>query len=259
MGNQFETSHTSTVLSVTALVLSLFIWISHGRFWDAILDIRQRRPPKLLAYLIYTCFLGLAFFALLELTPYLRGTGSLDHPIAGLMKASKHSHDSWLFQASESKTLAEAVKVYKRRYHRHPPPGFNLWYEFALNRHSAIIDDFDSINNDLAPFWALDPKELRLRTEEGTQNRWSNVIKLQIRSGVARIPDMKLSHRWMLEGITQMMEPFIEHIPDMDLAFNIDDEPRVAVPYDDLMSHLKILSEESERPENDMKWRGSKA
>ena len=242
MGNQSETSYTLAALSITAMTLLLLAFIYHWGVWNTIPSIRQRKPTRLLVYLVCSCFFGLAF-ALLSQAPYFMGIDSLNHPIDGLMNTGKQSHDSWLLQASESKTLAEAVKVYKRRYHRHPPPGFDIWYEFALNRQSAVIDDFDSINDDLAPFWALDPKELRLRTEEVTQIRYNNVIKLQIRSGVARVPDMIRSHKWMLEGIIRMMTPFIKHIPDMDLAFNIDDEPRVAVPYDSLMSHLSVLAE----------------
>lgn len=40
-----------------------------------------------------------------------------------------------------------------------------------------------------------------------------------------------------------MVEPFLERLPDMDLAFNLDDECRVIVPFDDLRGLLVVANE----------------
>ena len=35
----------------------------------------------------------------------------------------------------------------------------------------------------------------------------------------------------MVESAGQMIEPFSQYLPDMDLVFNLNDEPRVALPW----------------------------
>lgn len=47
------------------------------------------------------------------------------HPIYELMR---HAEGAWKDKLKRaSTTLAEAIKEYKRRYHRAPPRGFDLW------------------------------------------------------------------------------------------------------------------------------------
>ena len=66
--------------------------------------------------------------------------------------------------AKQSKTLPEAVAEYKRRYGRDPPRGFDDWWEFAKEQDFKLVDEFDAVVEDLAPFWALSGEELRQRT-----------------------------------------------------------------------------------------------
>ncbi|KAL8635949.1 MAG: hypothetical protein Q9228_006605, partial [Teloschistes exilis] len=162
------------------------------------------------------------------------------HPIDSLIKAASLQHDAWLKQASASKTLEEAVTEYRKRYKRHPPPGFDEWYRYATERSSLVIDDFDNLMDDLRPFWAIQPAEIRKRTKDAFVDPWNEVAQLTIRSGKAEIgPDVKPTHRWMLDGVIAMMKNYVEKIPDMDLGFNINDEPRIAIPYADFQDLLK--------------------
>lgn len=55
-------------------------------------------------------------------------------------------------KAKQSRTLKDAIRSYRKRYKRYPPPGFDEWYHFARHHNSSIIDDFDQIDEDLAPF-----------------------------------------------------------------------------------------------------------
>ncbi|KAI4128827.1 MAG: hypothetical protein LQ338_002527 [Usnochroma carphineum] len=156
------------------------------------------------------------------------------HPIDGLLSAASVQHEAWLKQASASRTLSECAAEYRRRYNRNPPPGFDAWYRYATERSSIVIDDFDNLMDDLQLFWAVKPAEIRKRTYEAFGD-WNEVAKLSIRSGKAEIgPDVRPTHRWMLDGVITMMGNYIDKIPDMDLGFNINDEPRIAIPYDDL-------------------------
>ncbi|KAI9852706.1 MAG: hypothetical protein M1838_005901 [Thelocarpon superellum] len=123
---------------------------------------------------------------------------------------------------------------------------FDKWYEFAANRSSIVIDDFDSIHDDLAPFWSLQPSDLRDRTWEATSNPWNEISAISVRNGVADLaPNTIPTHRWMLEGVLQMMQPFCEWLPDMDIALNLNDECRVAVPWHKeeetrMLSHMMV-------------------
>jgi len=65
--------------------------------------------------------------------------------------------------AGQSKTVADAVKEYKRRYGRNPPKGFDEWFEFAKENGVKIIDEYDQLVRDLEPFWGLSGEELRRR------------------------------------------------------------------------------------------------
>ena len=66
--------------------------------------------------------------------------------------------------ARQSKTLPEAVAEYKRRYGRDPPRGFDDWWAFTQENDFKLVDEFDAIVEDLAPFWELSGEELRRRT-----------------------------------------------------------------------------------------------
>lgn len=109
---------------------------------------------------------------------------------------------------------------------------FDIWYEYATSRNSAIIDDFDGIHDDLLPFWSLAPDDIRRRTWEMTCNPWNEISGISIRNGKVNLGANKVpTHRWMLEGVAALLEPFVQHIPDMDLALNLNDESRVAVEW----------------------------
>ncbi|OJD34062.1 glycosyltransferase family 90 protein [Diplodia corticola] len=156
------------------------------------------------------------------------------HPVDILIDQAKQQHDTWLKTASASTSLADATRNYVARYNMTPPPLFDKWYEYAINQSSVIIDEFDAIHEDLLPFWSLSPAEIRKRTKEALASPLG-IGGIQIRNGVASITgDPPGTHRWALDGVIAMIEKFGEFLPDMDLAFNLNDEPRVSVPYQEL-------------------------
>ncbi|KAI9849386.1 MAG: hypothetical protein M1830_007113, partial [Pleopsidium flavum] len=81
------------------------------------------------------------------------------HPISTLMK---DADETWMeYDETRSMTFKETVSKYRRRYGRHPPPGFKDWYQFARDRNAHNIDDFEQIMDDLRPFWAVEPQVIR--------------------------------------------------------------------------------------------------
>lgn len=111
--------------------------------------------------------------------------------------------------------------------------GFDKWYDYATSRGSVVIDDFDQIYNNLLPFWALPPNQLRDMTHQLVTNPFNDIGAISIRDGVARVQEgIKPTHAWMVLGAAEMIGKFSEHLPDMDIAFNLNDEPRIAVPWE---------------------------
>ncbi|KAJ5542538.1 hypothetical protein N7535_004960 [Penicillium sp. DV-2018c] len=165
------------------------------------------------------------------------------HPIDLLIHNGSLHHDSYLAQASSSRTLQDAVSEYRRRYKQHPPPGFDQWYQYATDRSSVIIDDFDQIHHDLLPFRALAPEHIRAMTHELATNPFNDLGGIIIRNGTARVQEgIKPTHAWMVQGAVDMMKPFAKYLPDMDLVLNLNDEPRVAVPWE----KISMLSRQAE-------------
>jgi hypothetical protein len=169
---------------------------------------------------------------------YRRQGPVLEHPISTLIERAGIQHELWESQACRSQTLAEAVVHYQQRYDRDPPPGFNEWYHFAVARNSIVVDDYDNIEEDLAPFSSFSPDDLRLRTATVLATN-ENVGGIRIRQGRAEaFANVSEAQQWKMDGTIAMIQQFAAFLPDMDLAVNLHDESRVAVPYDQLQHAL---------------------
>lgn len=96
-----------------------------------------------------------------------------------------------------------------------------------------MIDEFDDIYTNLLPFRALEPEEIRTMTQKLATNPFNGIGALSIRNGTVRLQEgIRPTHAWMVQSAGKMIEKFSEHLPDMDLAFNLDDEPRVIAPWE---------------------------
>lgn len=155
--------------------------------------------------------------------------GSGSHPILGLIADAARDFEG--VRARQSKTLREAVAEYKRRYGIPPPPHFDKWYEFAKANKVQLIDEFDMIHDMITPFWGLKPETIRARAQEALGHP-NFLMALLIRGH--EITHVEGALEWQQEATSGMINKFIQYLPDMDLAFNVHDEPRVVVPHDDL-------------------------
>ena len=84
-----------------------------------------------------------------------------EHPIPKLMAEAEANYRQLL--SRQSQTLEDAVREYERRYKRKPPRGFDDWWRFARNNSVVMIDEYDNINEDLAPFWEISAEQVRWR------------------------------------------------------------------------------------------------
>jgi hypothetical protein len=89
--------------------------------------------------------------------------------------------------SASSPSLKLAVEEYISRYSRPPPPGFDIWFQFATDRGSKVINEYDQIVDDLRPFWGVDPQVLRERVGRVAANEWNDVGMVSIRDKVATV------------------------------------------------------------------------
>ncbi|KAI0452533.1 hypothetical protein F5B21DRAFT_483307 [Xylaria acuta] len=156
------------------------------------------------------------------------------HPVDDLVYKNRVEADRWLRHATVSTTLNLAVKEYGERHHgRKPPQNFDKWFEFARQRKSVVIDRFDQMEGDILPFWGLRPQDIR----DGLE-----FLKSQPNIGIISIADGKASHKGaahpsqqgILDEIVTLIHDFVEHLPAMELAINLQERPRVLAPWNEI-------------------------
>ena len=155
------------------------------------------------------------------------------HPAEQLISAAELEFENLLNR--QSKSLSEAVQEYRRRNGIAPPPHFDKWYEFAVRNGVKLIDEFDTVSHSILPFWGLKPRTIRGRVQMALGNEDNALIGMTIRNGA--VVKIENAQDWIEEALAGMTKEFVQYLPDMDLAFNIHDEPRVVVP-DDQLSRL---------------------
>lgn len=130
----------------------------------------------------------------------------------------------------ESKTVEAAAAEYRKRRGRHPPPGFDVWFKFAQEHGAVMVEDFfDQIYHDLGPFWGLPPATMR-------KEAWQYEMNINIRNHNA-----STGSGWFWTQIWLNLTQTIEHLlPDMDLALNAMDEPRIVVPWEEIDKYMEI-------------------
>ncbi|KAM7188735.1 glycosyltransferase [Naviculisporaceae sp. PSN 640] len=181
------------------------------------------------------------------------------HPLSRIIYESRTGANRWLLQASTSSSLIVAVREYQERHHgRDPPAKFDIWYDFASLRYSPIIDHFPQIDSDILPFLGIAPEKIR-----------EDIRRLSLEPGIAivTIKAGRASHnldaispeKGPLDDLVDMINQFAEHIPDMELAINTNEAPRVLAPWDEVQratstGERTLLSKHSKRdtaPDNE--------
>ena len=156
------------------------------------------------------------------------------HPISLLMR---QADEAWrAYENSRSTTFRQTVSKYRNKYGRHPPPRFRDWYRFARKRNVHNIDDFEQIMDDLRPFWAVEPQVLRNLAANMAKATDQGVSSMHIRNHKMV---KKINSNWRLDTFVTMFESFIKYLPDMDVAINRLDQPRVVVEWDDMQQMLR--------------------
>ncbi|KAH8660033.1 hypothetical protein BX600DRAFT_482121 [Xylariales sp. PMI_506] len=158
-----------------------------------------------------------------------------EHPISELIDRAQKTFSKLIPKRSIS--VEQAAQQYRTRRGRHPPSGFDAWFEAAQSKDAIIIEQFfDQIHHDLAPFWAMDPWEMRRRASLQPQ-------RIQIRQGeisiVAEFGNLPKRRDWM-ELWTGVLKEIVPHIPNPDMVINVLDESRMLVPWEDIARYTAV-------------------
>lgn len=209
-----------------------------------------------------------ALFIVTEILFLIRTNNVDKHPIYNLMYEARIQGDRWIKEASPSDTLGRAVLEYRTRHNgRDPPPNFDKWYSYALQKGSLVIDGYDSIDRDLLPFWSMEPSDIRRLTPvtSNSTDTMNGIVAITIRNGTAASTINESSGSKDITKMLIMINEFAKWLPDLEIAINIRRQPRVSMPWDKMkpMKKLGIAKMTQKQPGpknvgfstfNDEKW-----
>ncbi|EKG15089.1 Lipopolysaccharide-modifying protein [Macrophomina phaseolina MS6] len=167
--------------------------------------------------------------------------GFREHAIDDLVNTAHARFNDVL--AQRSNTLKQAAARYRHRRGRHPPPGFDAWFEYAQARDAVIVEDFfDRIYEDLEPFWGIPARDIRVAaaTFEPTV--------VSVRGGAVQ---RRTDHdRIWMDLWTDLVGTIAQSqkLPDLDMPINIMDESRLLVPWEDIDRLMAISAEGRSMP-----------
>ncbi|KAF3025699.1 hypothetical protein E8E14_014105 [Neopestalotiopsis sp. 37M] len=159
------------------------------------------------------------------------------HPISKLIDEAQMQFTERL--GKRSTTLEQAAYRYRERRGRHPPPGFDKWFEAAAASDAVIVEDFfDRIHDDINPFWAMDPLEMRRQAHLQPQ-------VIRVRNGNTTFVTDNPHRPEYIQLWHALLAEMQEFLPDLDMVVNVMDETRILVPWEDMAEH--IAKEEKSR------------
>lgn len=231
--------------SVTSLhnaflcIVGISVLVSHPlrQSWAVQSTTFRRISSGLLVVLLAISLLALTFSANFG-RRFLKEVASpslKNYPIHEVIDSHRADFDR--FVKGQSANLDECAHEYMRRYAMHPPPNFDQWFKFATENGVINVDEYDTVFRDLQPFWGIPPHIIRVRALEAFQNPAHNILGIVVRAGaIKQVVNGK--DDWFSQALVGMMSKFVEHLPDMEIAFNLHDEPRVIVPADQINRNI---------------------
>lgn len=153
-------------------------------------------------------------------------TPSHDQVIGDLITQGEATFNGLI--SKQSQTLAQAAAAYRLRRGRHPPPGFDKWFEYAHKHDAVIVEEFwDQVYHDLDPFWAIAPSQIR------AQARDLGMTVVVLDGKAAATTD------WFWHVIWGKMINHVAHmLSDMVVPLNAMDEPRMMVPWEQISAYI---------------------
>ncbi|KAG6817367.1 hypothetical protein H0H87_009554 [Tephrocybe sp. NHM501043] len=172
-----------------------------------------------------------------------RSDGLLDvnpngpHPIFELIRNAEKAWNAKVVKASKS--LAEAVKEYERRYARLPPRGFDIWWKYVQEHNVQLPDEYDQIYEDLEPFWGMDPLDLQRIQSEWEAHSDSYTLGKAEGSPITMVNsslpgNAKVQHDLSLGAyeVMELLEDVEDAIPPFRAVFSPHDNPNLPTDWE---------------------------
>ncbi|KAF2690599.1 hypothetical protein K458DRAFT_248977, partial [Lentithecium fluviatile CBS 122367] len=140
------------------------------------------------------------------------------HPIEHLMGAAEQAFALTL--GSQATSLADAAQKYRARRGRHPPPGFDAWYAYAVERDALVVESFfDQIHDDLEPFWGMDVYTLRriVGTFSPGITIHDGVVDSAVKMSYERV-------QAMVDMLAKLVAEKGVEVPDLHIPVNVNEE-----------------------------------
>ena len=166
----------------------------------------------------------------LEITP----TPRPEHPIDHLIDEAGKELDELLKR--ETTDVHDAAEAYRQRRGRQPPPGFDVWHQFAKEKNAIIVEEFwDRIYDDLGPFWGVPAKQIRDQAN-------SYLFRISVRDGKATFRGDGEDRPWLglWTNLTNTIAKQLPDwkLPDVDFPINHMDESRIVAQWEDINEYM---------------------
>lgn len=163
------------------------------------------------------------------------------HPVQLLHQQAIRDFEALLSQQSQSPD--EAAAEYEERYGKPPPPGFKDWVTYALRQHSPIIDEFDTIFENVELFHQYSPERLKNLMERATagDNAAATLCSYTKADGFQDCAYFADVMEWIFGDAKK-------RLPDVRVPVNTLDEPSVLLrndAEDDMASEWPNLAREN--------------
>ncbi|KAK4202501.1 family 90 putative glycosyltransferase [Triangularia verruculosa] len=184
---------------------------------------------SLVVFLLLLLVIAVSIF-----TPIKMSKGMNAHPLSKIIYDARVESDRWLIHADYSDSLPAAVREYQERNHgRAPPKGFDKWWEFANEKKSPIMDHFKQMGDDILPFWGISPVKLREDTRRAAKEFDMALLKIQNGTAKHNLPQTN-PYKAVMDELVELTKDFAEHLPDFEMAINLEERPRVLAPWDQI-------------------------
>ncbi len=125
----------------------------------------------------------------------------------------------------QSSTPEQAGVEYRRRYGRAPPPGFDKWVEYALARGSPIIDDFDILEEGIAPFYRMGPHHIKDLMRRAAETGSDGLGLCMFEDGGFAAND-NCHDDWTNDMMVALGDAALR-LPNVTILLNFQDEPTI--------------------------------
>ncbi|PRP88831.1 endoplasmic reticulum-resident kdel protein [Planoprotostelium fungivorum] len=160
------------------------------------------------------------------------------HPIPEMIESARRKFEQRKLLSEKYKDLSFAREDYKRRYNLDPPRGFDKWHAYMVSQlptDSVNLIDYDTLMDNLLPYRAIHPKQLRRRIWAMDKHDMMTTI-VKVKDGNRFKTINHNSNAVAIGGIQTLLDAALSasggSLKELELLYNLLDESRSLVAYD---------------------------